>query len=69
LEIKNCHWCKEELQGVLVEFVHCVRCNERRIIEGLNHRFDPCPVCMTLKSEKLRFLNPESEKFGGKTYD
>lgn len=60
--IRNCHWCKEELYGLLAEFVHCVRCNERRLIEGLDQTFDPCPVCMTLKSKKWDFLNPDNEK-------
>jgi len=50
---KDCHWCGDELQGLLSEFVHCVRCNERRLIEGLSKTFDPCPVCMTLKSERV----------------
>ena len=47
---KECHWCGEKLQGLVSEFVHCIRCNERRVIEGLSKTFDPCPVCMTLKS-------------------
>lgn len=48
---KDCHWCGDELQGLLSEFVHCIRCNERRLIEGLSKTFDPCPVCRTLKSK------------------
>ena len=47
---KECHWCGEKLQGLVSEFVHCVRCNERRVIEGLSKTFDPCPFCMILKS-------------------
>jgi|APSaa5957512535_1039671.scaffolds.fasta_scaffold02460_10 hypothetical protein len=49
--IKICHWCKEELHGLISDFVHCVRCNERRIVEGVNKIFDPCPICMAQKSE------------------
>lgn len=69
LEIKNCHWCKAELQGVLAEFVHCARCNERRIVEGLTHTFDPCPVCMTIKSKKLDFLDVDNIRNGGRHFD
>lgn len=69
LEMKTCHWCKDELHGLLVEFVHCVRCNERRIIEGLNHTYDPCPVCMTIKSRRLDFLNQDNRKNGDGNYD
>ena len=67
--IKNCHWCKAELQGLLVEFVHCVKCNERRLIEGIEGMFDPCPLCMTLKSKKMDFLNPINKKNRGFSYD
>lgn len=66
---KECHWCGDKLQGLLSEFAHCVRCNERRVIDGLSRTFDPCPVCMTLKSERSRFLNPNYEKTGGRTND
>jgi len=69
IEAKSCHWCKEELHGLLAEFVHCVRCNERRIIEGLNHTYDPCPVCMTAKSRRLDFLNPDIKRNGDVRYD
>ncbi|MDF2426985.1 MAG: hypothetical protein OPY07_06590 [Nitrosopumilus sp.] len=47
---KNCHWCGEELRGLLVEFVHCVKCNERRLTEGSDKMYDPCPLCMASKS-------------------
>ena len=66
---KDCHWCGDKLQGLLSEFVHCVRCNERRVIEGLSGVFDPCPVCMTLKSERSGFLKSDYEKMGGRVYD
>ncbi len=61
---KYCHWCREELQGLLVEFTHCVKCNERRLTEGLDKKFDPCPVCMTLKSERSRFSKSDNEIIG-----
>ena len=51
--IKICHWCKEELHGLISDFVHCARCNERRLTEGLSKTFDPCHVCMTLKSKRV----------------
>jgi len=69
LVIRNCHWCGEKLEGLLAEFVHCVKCNERRIIEGITHTFDPCPICMTLKSKKLDFLNPYSKNNGDAPHD
>jgi len=50
----DCHWCGDKLQGLVSEFTHCIRCNERRLIEGISKTFDPCPVCMTLKSERLQ---------------
>lgn len=62
---KECHWCGEKLQGLVSKFVHCVSCNERRVIEGISRTFDPCPVCMTLKSERSGFLKPNHEKTGG----
>ncbi len=65
----ECHWCGEKLEGLVSEFIHCTMCNERRIIEGLTHVFDPCPVCMTLKSKKWSFLNPDNEKNGGIIHD
>ena len=64
---KACHWCGDELQGLFSEFVHCIRCNERRLIEGLSRTFDPCPVCMTLKSERTGFHS--DNKIGGKEND
>ena len=51
IETNSCHWCGEELQGLLVEFVHCVRCNEKRLNEGLDQTFDICPTCMAYKSK------------------
>jgi len=51
IEARVCHWCKDELQGLLVEFVHCITCNVRRLNEGLDKTFDPCPICRTLKSK------------------
>lgn len=66
---KNCHWCREELKGLLAEFVHCVRCNERRIIEGLTQTFDPCPVCMNIKLKKFDFLNPYNRRNGESIHD
>jgi len=47
---KFCHWCRDELRGLLVEFTHCVTCNERRLAEGLDKTFDSCPLCMASKS-------------------
>lgn len=69
LAISNCHWCGKELLGLLAEFVHCVICNERRLIEGVDKTFDPCPVCMTVKSRKLNFLNPDYKRNGDANYD
>lgn len=69
LAIRNCHWCGKELQGLLAEFVHCVRCNERRLIEGLDQTFDACPVCMTIKSRRLDIINPDNKKNGGSIHD
>ena len=69
LEIRSCHWCKKQLEGILAEFVHCARCNERRLVEGIDQTYDPCHVCMTLKSKKLDFLNPVNGKNGGILYD
>lgn len=68
-EQNGCHWCGEKLEGLVSEFIHCVRCNERRVIEGLTHTFDPCPVCMILKSEKSSFLSPNYERVGGRVND
>lgn len=50
--MSNCHWCGNKLQGIVSEFIHCIRCNERRLTEGLSKVFDPCPVCMILKSKR-----------------
>ena len=61
----QCHWCREKLQGLLLEFTHCPKCNERRLIEGIDQVFDPCPVCTNLKSKKMDFLNPIKGKTGG----
>lgn len=69
IEVDVCHWCKEELYGLLAEFTHCVRCNERRLIEGIDQTFDACPLCMAVKSRKLDFLNPDNEKNGGSIHD
>lgn len=49
--VKRCHWCTKELRGITSQFVHCPRCNQRRLTEGLDNIFDPCPVCMNLKSK------------------
>lgn len=51
LNQKDCHWCGSELQGLVLEFIHCIRCNERRVSEGTTNTFDPCPICMALKSK------------------
>jgi len=69
IKVRECHWCKTELHGLLAEFVHCARCNKRRISEGLDHTYDPCPVCMALKSKKLDFLNPYSKNNGDAPHD
>ena len=69
IEVRRCHWCKEKLEGLLTEFVHCARCNERRIVEGIDQTLDSCPECMTLKSKKLDFLNPVNGKNEGFSFD
>lgn len=53
LDRKYCHWCGDELLGVISEFTHCVRCNEKRVSGGTTNTFDPCHVCMTLKSRRI----------------
>lgn len=67
--VRNCHWCREELHGLLAEFVHCVRCNERRITEGLDHTFDPCPICMTWKAKQWEFLSFGNKRNGEGIHD
>ncbi len=62
IEARACHWCREELQGLLVEFVHCVRCNERRLNEGLDRTYDACPLCMTIKSDRSRFSKSDNDR-------
>ena len=57
---KYCHWCEDELQGVISEFTHCVKCNERRLTEGLDRMSDPCPQCMALKFERNRFSKSDN---------
>ncbi len=69
IEANSCHWCGEKLQGLLAEFVHCVKCNERRIIEGLDHTYDACPTCMTVKSRRLDFLNADTKRNGDDIHD
>jgi len=69
IEANSCHWCGEELQGLLAEFIHCAKCNERRITEGIDHTYDICPYCMTLKSRRLDFLNPDNKRNGGGIHD
>lgn len=62
IERNVCHWCNSQLQGLLVEFVHCVRCNERRLNEGLDKTYDPCPQCMTIKSDRSRFSKSDNDR-------
>lgn len=49
---KNCHNCGDKLEGILAEFTHCPKCNKIRIVEGFDDSYDPCHVCMNLKTKE-----------------
>ena len=66
-QIKQCHWCGEKLLGLVSDFVHCIRCNERRLVEGLTPTFDPCPICMTVKS-RVEAMKPNFEMKRGERH-